>query len=313
MSIAEQYDDIARCNKCGFCQVACPVFRATGDEAGVARGRIALLRALIEERMEWTKELEGPLFNCLRCGACTSNCFPAVATADLLGDARAEYLDKVGKNIFHRTLFRHLLPNPARLRRTARAVAFGKNRGLSKVAGALGMLRAFGRDFAKAEGIIERMPERAYRSMTPPGILQGSGESLRIAFFVGCGIDLLCPGAAGSTVDLLRKLGKSVHVLDNCCCGLPAETYGDKEARGDLASRNLDLLEPDSFDVVVTDCSSCAAFLKRYPSFFADGDPRRAKADEVAKRDRDCHELLDQVHRDDRDPPKPVVVTWHDT
>ena len=95
MNIEKHYDEIARCNRCGFCQVACPIFRATGHEAGVARGRLALLRALIEKRIEWNRELEEPLFACLLCGACTANCFPAVATADLMLDARSEYLDRV--------------------------------------------------------------------------------------------------------------------------------------------------------------------------------------------------------------------------
>ena len=96
MAVEEHYDEIARCNRCGFCQVACPIFRSTGHESGVARGRIALLRALIEGRMEWDRQLEEPLFACLLCGACTSNCFPAVPTADLILDARSQYLDRVG-------------------------------------------------------------------------------------------------------------------------------------------------------------------------------------------------------------------------
>jgi len=56
MNITEHYDEISQCNKCGFCQVACPIFRTTGHESGVARGRLALLRAIIEGRLEWSKE-----------------------------------------------------------------------------------------------------------------------------------------------------------------------------------------------------------------------------------------------------------------
>jgi L-lactate utilization protein LutB len=79
MGIAAYYDEIAQCNKCGFCQVACPIFRATGHESGVARGRLALLRAIIEGRLDWSDDIEAPLFDCLLCGACTSNCFPATS------------------------------------------------------------------------------------------------------------------------------------------------------------------------------------------------------------------------------------------
>ena len=109
MSIEERYEEIARCNRCGFCQVACPIFRATGHEAGVARGRVALVRALIEKRIEWNNELKEPLFNCLLCGACTANCFPGVATADLIVAARTEYLHRVGREPLHRLLFLSLI------------------------------------------------------------------------------------------------------------------------------------------------------------------------------------------------------------
>ncbi|MCP4686796.1 MAG: (Fe-S)-binding protein, partial [Desulfobacterales bacterium] len=65
MDISEYYDEISHCNRCGFCQTACPIFRSTGHESGVARGRLALLRAIIEGRLEWMKEIEEPLFDCL--------------------------------------------------------------------------------------------------------------------------------------------------------------------------------------------------------------------------------------------------------
>ena len=155
MDISVHYDEISQCNKCGFCQVACPIFRSTGHESGVARGRLALLRAIIEERRAWNKELEDPLYDWLCCGACTANCFPAVGTADLLLEARSEYLKRVGRSSLHRLLFDRLLPYPKRLRLAARGAALGKKTGLSKVARALGLLRIFGRDFPQAEGIVE--------------------------------------------------------------------------------------------------------------------------------------------------------------
>ncbi len=112
MTVSANYDAIAKCNKCGFCHVACPIFRATGHESGVARGRLALLRGIIEKRVEWNEELEDPLFTCLGCGACTTNCFGSVPTADLVLNARSEYFENVGKKPAHRLLFEHLLRSP---------------------------------------------------------------------------------------------------------------------------------------------------------------------------------------------------------
>ncbi len=312
MGIEQQYDEIARCNRCGFCQVACPIFRATGHEAGVARGRVALLRALIEGRVDWNQQLEEPLFACLLCGACTANCFPAVATADLVLDARAEYLDRTGRNSLHRLLFKHLLPYPKRLRLAARAAAFGKKTKLSKVARALGLLRIFGRDFPRAEEIVERIPREAFRETLDRSVFEGEGN-LRVGYFVGCGADIMCPEAANATLGVLRRVGRTVEVLENCCCGLPPLTYGDRPAARGLAEKNLDLLIEDQFDLIVTDCSSCASFLKKYPALFDENDPRHAAATTFAATVRDLSEVVGPT----ADVPLPaagekLIVTYHD-
>ena len=278
----------------------------------MARGRIALLRALIENRIEWDRELQEPLFACLLCGACTANCFPAVATADLIMDARSEYLDRVGRGKLHKLLFRHILPYPGRLRILARAAAVGKKSGLLKVARALGLLRIFGRDFPRAEQIVGRFPDKAFREKVEPGVFEGNG-GLRIGYFVGCGADLVCPDAAEATLRTLRQLGSTVEVLDNCCCGLPAVTYGDRAAAQELAAKNLRLLAGGDFDAIVTDCSSCAAFLKTYPTLFDPRDARHDAARACAAVVRDFPELVAATEN----PPlsrleEKVIATYHD-
>lgn len=310
--IADHYDQIVRCNRCGFCQTACPIFRATGHEAGVARGRLALLRAIVEGRVEWSPDLKEPLFACLLCGACTAHCFPAVATADLIIAARGQFLQKVGRSRLHRLLFQRLLPHPRRLRLAARAAALGKKTRLSSVAKALGLLRIFGRDFPRAEEIVERFPARALRDTVKPGRYDGGGDKLHLAYFVGCGMDIMTPDAADATLDLLKARAKSVTVLPNCCCGLPAETYGDRPAALNLARKNLALLASAPFDLVVTDCSSCAAFLKKYPSLFAETDPLRKEADKLASRTRDILELLSSSSSRVTRHASGLIVTWHD-
>jgi glycolate oxidase iron-sulfur subunit len=312
MTIEQRYEEISRCNRCGFCQTACPVFRTTGHEAGVARGRVALVRALVENRIEWNAELKEPLFNCLLCGACTANCFPGVATADLLVDARADYLERVGREKFHRLLFNHLLPYPKRLRLAARAVGLSLRSGLSNLANALGLLRAFGRDFPRAQRIVKRLPDQAFREKFRPGVLEGQGE-LKIAYFVGCGIDVMFPDAAEATLGVLRTLGRTVEVLENCCCGLPPMTYGDRSAAQALAEKNLNMLEPGNFDAIVTDCSSCAAFLKKYPALFDVDDPRRKAAENQAARIRDIVQLLPKsATLPAVKPGEKLIATYHD-
>jgi len=314
MEIEKQYDQIARCNRCGFCQVACPIFRATGHETGVARGRIALLRAIVEGRLEWDRTLEEPLFACLLCGACTANCFPAVGTADLILDARSQYLDQVGRGKLHRLLFTHLLPYPKRLRLAARAVALGKRTRLSDIARALGMLRIFGRDFPRAEEIVDRFPDRAFRDGDEPRVVQGTGD-LRLAYFVGCGTDILCPQVGEATLGVLCKIAATVEVLPNCCCGLPPTTYGDQSAARELAAKNLRLFADGRFDFIVTDRSSCASFLKKYPSLFPEDDPLHGSARGWAAAIRDFPELVASAPSRSASRPtdaEEVIATYHD-
>jgi len=311
MAISEYYDAIAQCNKCGFCQVACPIFRSTGHESGVARGRLAILRALIEGRLEWNKELESPLFDCLGCGACTANCFPSVPTSDLIVKARSEYLEKVGRKPIHHMLFDHLLPYPRRLHFAARAVALGKNTGLSSVARALGLLRIFGRDLSRSEQIVERFPPVPLRDRIRPGVYAGSGSSLRIGYFVGCGMDVVQQESGEATFRLLKRAGKTVTVLNNGCCGLPAYHYGDIDAAKKLGAKNLERLSLDDVDIIVTDCSSCASFLKKYPALFAD-DEHLDTARRVASRCKDVVEVLFSQDYSRASRQAKVVVTYHD-
>jgi glycolate oxidase iron-sulfur subunit len=292
VDIKERYDDIAHCNRCGFCQVACPIFRSTGHEAGVARGRLALLRAVIEGRLEWSPELEEPLYTCLLCGACTSNCFPAIPTSELVITARAEYLEKVGRKSIHHLLFDKLLPYPRRLHLAARAVALGKNSGMSELARALGLLRIFGRNLSRAEEMVDKLPAQAFRVRFKPGIYDGQGRSRRVAYFVGCGVDVVSHAAGEATLMLLRRLSRSVHVLDNNCCGLPAWSYGDLAAARKLAGKNLPVLAAAGVDALVTDCSSCTGFIKKYPRLFSEDDPHYTAAQSIAAKARDVSEWL---------------------
>ena len=311
MNISEYYDEISHCNRCGFCQVACPIFRSTGHETGVARGRLALLRAIIEGRLEWGAEIEAPLFDCLLCGACTANCFPAIPTSDLIIKARAQYLDKVGRKSIHRLLFDHLLPYPRRLHLAARAVALGKNTGIADLAQALGLLKIFGRDFAHAQQIVEQFPTRPLRDKVKTGAHSGRGQSLRIGYFVGCGVDIISQDAGQATLRLLRKIGKSVRVLENCCCGLPAWSYGDLKAARKLARRNLSIIAADDLDVIVTDCSSCASFIKSYHQLFPVSARQHDQAAMVSARVKDVVQVIHNMEAISTASNPAVTVTYH--
>jgi glycolate oxidase iron-sulfur subunit len=135
---------------------------------------------------------------------------------------------------------------------------------------------------------------------------------LQVAYFVGCGVDVVSQNAGQATLTLLKKTAQTVHILDNCCCGLPAWSYGDLEAARKLAGRNLEIIADGKFDLVVTDCASCAAFLKKYPAIFPAGDPRHDSAVSIAERARDMVQWLFGNPVPATAPKGPLTVTYHD-
>lgn len=159
------------------------------------------------------------------------------------------------------------------------------------------------------------LPRHTFRDVQLPGLFPGDvQDGPRIAFFVGCGVDLLLPGTAQATFHLLRRKASEVAILDNGCCGLPAWTYGDIEAARKLAEKNLERILAVQPDLVVTDCSSCASFLKRYPSLFEEASsPSRERAGFAARLVKDFVEWTDPLYVSAPPAsPHPKIVTYHD-
>ena len=93
MNIAElkklQYEEVAKCTRCGFCLPNCPTYAVLRTEAFTPRGRNAITRAVIEGELELTPDLAQSLFTCLGCGACTKACFPGINTKGAVLSDRA--------------------------------------------------------------------------------------------------------------------------------------------------------------------------------------------------------------------------------
>src|SRR5512135_2324072 len=84
-----QYEEVAKCTRCGFCLPNCPTYAVRRTEGFTARGRNAITRAVIEGRLDLSPDMAQAIFTCLGCGACTKACFPAVKTKDAVLDDRA--------------------------------------------------------------------------------------------------------------------------------------------------------------------------------------------------------------------------------
>jgi len=296
--------ELYKCNRCGFCQTRCPVYRMTGLESSVARGHFARLQAVLEQNLPFDDAIRDSLFACLMCRACTAECPPAIATDRIISAARASYIAQRQSRL-QRLVFRRLLGNAAALR-----VGALKRTRLTLFAKLLRLLPWVDRGLAEAQAMMPTpksfLRDRLVRR-DPPPVAKG-----QVVYFVGCGIDYTLPEVGEATLDVLEAAGYDVVVVRNVCCGLPPYSYGDLEAARALAAKNLEVLAAYDAQVIVTDCGSCSSFLRDYGRLFEVEDPTRSRAESLAARVREFSEFLGEtgLPRDLR--PVKAVVTYHD-
>jgi glycolate oxidase iron-sulfur subunit len=317
-------NQLARCNRCGYCIRTCPTYRATGHEGNVARSRNDLVRAVQRGNSELLEEMGDRFFQCLLCGACTESCLTDVQTDEIMVEAREAYREAHGESWVERFIFRDLLPDPERLARYARLVALGKNTGISGLARSLGLLKIVSPKLDHAERLVEQMPRAFFREQLPDlGFHPAEGQSvgwfryrpsrvtgLRVLYFVGCGSNFQVPGEVVAGVRLLQAGGCDITVAPNVCCGLPPYSYGDREGARLLAANNLDVLAQGDHDIVLTECGSCSSFLKHYPRLLEDS-PNADRASVLAGTVRDITQVLPDLKLPE---PRPMRhrVTYHD-
>ena len=306
------YDEVAKCNKCGFCLSTCPIYTITGEERAVARGHNVHLQNLIEGNLEMSEELKAPLFECLLCRACVDNCMSGVMTHENVLRGRAVYMEWLGEPKVLQFVFRKLLPNPKKMDFYVRLAALGKKSRLDRAAKALGFLKWFGRDRDKAVDLIQRLPFRFFKERLDELGPNPEPAYRQVAYFVGCATNYALPEVGVSTVRVLKAAGCSVEILGNVCCGLPAASYGDHGAFKDLAQRNLDIMANLEAETIVTDCGSCAAFLKEYADLLADDPECCHKAAAVRPKLKALSEYLMEIGLPEFEGRVEARVTYHD-
>jgi glycolate oxidase iron-sulfur subunit len=273
------YAHVVTCSKCGFCQPVCPLFRATGREGHVARGKVALYRDIIEDRVQMGPAVKDVFANCLLCRACTESCVPAVKTDEVVMSFRHGYAERFGRGFLQRRVFRTLLPRPRLMRSLVRLVWALRKTGLMDAARRAGLVGLLNPKLERALELGAERPGPLLRSRlakdarSAVGGAGGSSDRPRVGYWMSCGHNYVLPEVGEATVRVLERLGFAVEVLDNCCCGLAAYGYGDRESATLLARENLRRLgDLDRFEAVVSDCGSCSGQLKEYARLLA-GEP----------------------------------------
>ena len=301
-------EELIRCNKCGFCLAGCPIYKATGIEWTVARGRLALLHSVLNNELQ-LHELNEPIFNCLTCNCCTDHCPMGIMTDEIILKAKVELLKERGQPWIQKLIFRKLLSNPSRLHQLVRPLGWLQASGLRSAARGLGLTKLLGR-IGKAEPILPPVPSGHH--ITGASSPRLENPKYRVAYFVGCAGINLTPQIANAAIRVLNKHDVEVVIPDFVCCGMPAYGYGDIESVSTMAKKNLDLARSLEVDAIITTCATCGSLLKRYPSLLSEDASYSTQANAFASKVKDISEFLIDIGLNNEMGTLKHKVTYHD-
>ena len=307
------YDTIAQCNRCGFCQAGCPVFRVTGEEHSLARGRQAIARSLILGNLELTPDVFHALEDCLLCRGCTAHCFPAIKTDEIVTAIRHAYITRHGQPIWQRILFRTILSDSKKLETAARMALWAKRSGLATLAEKTGILNLVDKRLQVANQVVPPMMGKPFLRGEQAQVPTPDKVKHRVGYFASCGFSFQFPEVVEATLRVLARSGCAITVLDNTCCGRPAHSYGDLDAARGIARKNVDRLAGAmGLEAIVSECGSCSTHLKDYGNLLK-GDPAYAeKAAALSKKVQSFSEFLAAAGENGGLGTLSGTVTYHD-
>jgi glycolate oxidase iron-sulfur subunit len=306
-----------QCVRCGLCLPTCPTYVETLVETSSPRGRIALIRAVAEDRLELTSPgFAHQMSECLDCRACEAVCPSGVMYGQLLEPARtqlvraAEPSMPAGQRLQRAVLIGALFGQPWIMRAAARLVAFYQRSGLQRLVRSSGILRRLG--LADME---QMAPVISPRFFVPSDQRFGAtGERRATAFLhAGCIMHVAFAEWHEATVRVLQRNGVEVIVPSGQgCCGAIAIHAGEMDRGRAMATRNIVAFEQSGADVYVVNAAGCGSALKEYVHTFA-GDPEWAeRARAFSAKVRDVLEYLDELGLAPGLGPIPAVVTYQE-
>lgn len=292
---------VQACVHCGFCLAACPTYREFGQEMDSPRGRIVLMKQVLEGQLPWTAA-QPHVDRCLGCLACEPACPSGVPYRDLITPFRAVAKQKFTRSPWERIrrwLAAQTIPFPTRFRYALVGAKLGK------------LLRPLVPGALKP--MLDLAPDHIPPAAPLPAFTPAQGERrARVALLAGCAQQVLDPDINLATIEVLARNGVEVVVprSQGCCGGLAWHT-GDLPAARDFARHNLDAFSSD-VDAIITTAAGCGSAMHEYHLILKE-TADEARAETFRKRVMDISTFLTQLGL--REAPVgsgPQIIAYHD-
>ena len=285
------------CVHCGLCTSACPTYAETGDENNSPRGRIYLMRAVTDERLELTDNVRRHLELCLDCRACETACPSGVQYGKLIEPFRVAMENESGQSTktsdwFHRWILFGMFPYPDRMRKALVPARIAQLLGLDRLAEAVGLTRLLP---SRLQQLVAMLPPRGRSLPRLPERLPATGTRRAcVALFTGCVADVMFRHLHWATARVLQANGCDVIVPRNqVCCGAIHFHAGNSPPAREMADTNSASFPVDDVDAVIVNVAGCGSMLKDYGHHWT-GDGQAARQG-FADKIRDVTEFLDEL------------------
>ncbi len=300
------------CIRCGACLDVCPAFALVGGHvygSKVYTGGIGTLLTHFLVSEERAEQIQGI---CLQCGRCKEVCGGGIPISDLIMRLREksaqEHPNAVKKFALDAVTDRKLFHSMLRIAAVAQA-PFAKGQPMIRHLPLFLSGLTEGRSFPN----IAQVP---FRDIFPTIRQKIEGEVKgTIAMFAGCLLDFVYTDLARDVILDLNSIGYRVEFpMGQACCGCPASNMGDVENAAKEAQINIEAMEAEKYDYIVSACPSCTHQLRSYPGFFEEGSEMYQRAKTLADKTFDfCKLFYDLGGLQDSGDGKPVKMTYHDS
>ena len=303
------------CVHCGFCTATCPTYVTQGDERDSPRGRIYLIKDLLETGRKIEAEDVWPIDHCLSCLSCVTTCPSGVDYRRLVDDARVRIEQNYRRPLVDRlmrSMLVRLIPSRAAFRGALKLAALGR---LFKPA--LSALPGIG---PKVEAMLALAPTSLPPSgpAEKPGVYPAAGvegKRRRMALLGGCAEAVLAPHIHEATIRLLNRAGIDVVIPNGeGCCGSLAHHMGAEQralaqARADIDAWTREI-DGGGLEAIVVTASGCGATIKDYGYMLRDDPAYAKKAARVAALAKDISEVAGALDLDLK-APRRLAVAYH--
>jgi glycolate oxidase iron-sulfur subunit len=313
------YSVVQQCMHCGMCLPTCPTYDATKLERNSPRGRIALMRAIADGRLEATEAFADEMYFCLGCLACMTSCPAGVNYAELFEHARAEaeqsgVLDSPKRSLIRSFTLRWLFMDLTRLQLVGRILRLYQQLGLQTFVRRSGILKLLPKRLRELEAMTPAVQPRFSAEMIP-AVLSPHGEKrFRVALLTGCAQDLIFSDVNRDTAEVLARNGCEVITpAEQLCCGSLHAHNGEWELAQQLARKQIDQFPPEQFDAIITNAAGCGSHLKHYAKLLEGDSVYEKRAHLWDEKVKDIHEWLVEIGITPPPSSTPAqTVTYHE-